>query len=413
MQVIHERCCGLDVHQKTVVACVLLTLPNEPVQKQVQTFETTTAGMLALTDWLETLKVSHVAMESTGVYWCPVFNLLEDHVEVILVNAQHMKAVPGRKTDVRDSEWLADLLRHGLLQASFIPPQPIRVLRDLVRYRKTLVYQRADEVNRLQKVLELGNIKLASVVSDIMGKSGRRMLEALVAGTSDAEALADLACGTLRRKIPQLHQALTGRVQEHHRFLLEQMLAHIAFLEETIVHLQTEIEAHLAPYHEAMELLQSIPGVQALAAAAILAEIGVDMTRFPSARHLASWAGICPGNKQSAGKRLSGQMPSGNKRLRAVLAEVVWSISHMKENYLSSQYHRLARRIGKPKAVMAVAHSILTISYVLLRDHCPYQDLGADYLETMDKERLTKRSLWQLERLGFQVQLLEKQEVPV
>ena len=315
-------------------------------------------------------------------------------------------AVPGRKTDVKASEWLADLLRHGLLKASFIPPKPQRVLRDLVRSRKTLVYQRTSEVNRLQKILELGNVKLSSVASDVMGKSGRRMVEAIVAGSSDAEALANLACGTLRRKLPQLQEALSGRVQEHHRLLLGYMLAHITFVEETIAHVQAEIEERLASYTEAMALLQSIPGVQAISAAAILAEIGVDMTRFPTARHLASWAGVCPGNKQSAGKRLSGQMPAGNKRLRAVLAEVVWAISHMKENYLSAQYHRLARRIGKPKAVMAVAHSILTISYVLLRDHCPYQDLGANYLETLDKERRKNYSLRQLEQLGFQVQLL-------
>ena len=403
MRVLYERCCGLDVHKKTVVACALLTQPNGQVQKLVRTFAATTGGLLALADWLSSLQVTHIAMESTGIFWRPVFNVLEEGHSIILVNAQHMKAVPGRKTDVKDSEWLADLLRHGLLKASFIPTKPTRDLRDLVRYRKTLVYERTKEINRLQKVLETANIKLASVVSDVLGKSGRSMLAALIEGASDAEALADLARGSLRGKLPQLQEALQGRVEPHHRVLLQQLFAHITFLEDSIQRLQQDIDQRLSPFEEAMQLLLSIPGIQEITAAAILGEIGSDMSRFPSAKHLASWAGVCPGNKQSGGKRLSGKTTKGNARLRAALAEVVWSISHMKDNYLSAQYHRLARRLGKPKAVMAVAHSVLAIVYHVLRDHKPYSDLGADYFDSLDKERLARQSIRRLEALGFAV----------
>ena len=350
-------------------------------------------------------------MESTGVYWRPVFNLLEESHTIILVNAQHIKAVPGRKTDGKDSQWLADLVRHGLLKASFIPPTETRDLRDLVRYRKTRVSEPSREVNRLQKVLETANIKLASVVSDVLGKSGRAMLEAIPDGVSDAEALADLARGSLRRKLPQLQLALEGRVQPHQRILLTRILAHVAFLEESLQQLQQELDQHLSPFEEAMRLLLTIPGIQAIAAAAILGEIGCEMTRFPTHKHLASWAGVCPGNKLSAGKRLSGKMSKGNKRLRAILAEVVWTISHMKDNYLSAQYHRLVRRLGKPKAVMAVAHSVLVIIYHVLRDKEPYRDWGANYFETWDKQRLTQPSLRRLEALGYNVTLTPKQEV--
>lgn len=295
MHVLHQRCAGLDIHKKTVVACVLLTASDGQVQKQIRTFSTMTADLLALADWLETLAVTHIALESTGVYWHPVFNLLEEGHTILLVNPQHIKAVPGRKTDAKDSEWLADLLRHGLLQASFIPPQPIRDLRTLTRYRKTLVQERAQEINRLQKVLEGANIKLAAVATDILGKSGREMLEALVTGEQDADTLAELARGKLRAKLPQLRQALDGRVQASHRFLIQRILAHIDFLEESLAIVQKEIEQALSPFEEAMTLLQSIVGLHETAAAAILAEIGTDMSRFPSAKHLASWAGVCPG----------------------------------------------------------------------------------------------------------------------
>ena len=359
MQVIHQYCCGLDVHKKTVVACILITSQDGSVQKKVRTFSTMTVDLLALVDWLQASQITHVALESTGVYWHPVFNLLEEDFSIILVNAQHMKALPGRKTDIKDSEWIADLLRHGLLRASFIPPSPIRVLRELTRYRKTLVQERAQEVNRLHKVLEGANIKLAAVATDVLGKSGRDMLTALVEGTTDAVVLADLARGLLRKKLPQLQEALEGRVQAHHRILLRHILAHIDFLEERLTQLQEDIDTDLSPYQEAMELLQSIPGVQTTAAATIVAEIGTDMSRFPSAKHLASWAGVCPGNRQSGGKRFSGATTHGSPYLRAMLAEVVWVISHTKDNYLSAQYHNLARRLGKKKAVVAVSHSLL------------------------------------------------------
>ena len=413
MQVLYERCCGLDVHKKTVVACVLITSPDGQVQKQVRTFATTTASLLALADWLASLDISHVALESTGIYWRPVFNLLEEGRTIILVHAQHMRAVPGHKTDIKDSEWLADLLRHGLLKASFIPSKPTRDLRDLVRYRKTLVQERAQEVNRLHKVLETANVKVSSVVSDVLGKSGRRMLAAIIEGASDAEALADLARGTLRHKLPQLQEALHGQIESQHRVLLGQIFAHISFLEHSLEHLQQEIEQRLCPFEEAMQLLLSIPGIQAITAAAILAEIGVEMSRFPSAKHLASWAGVCPGNKQSGGKRLSGKTTKGNVRLRAVVVEAVWNISRMKDNYLSAQYHRLARRLGKLQAAIAVAHSLLIVIYHVLRDKKPYHDLGTDYFDSLDKERLTRQALRRLEALGYAVTLTPKEEVVI
>jgi transposase len=406
MQVVHTRCAGLDVHKRTVVACVLLTHDDGTVDRSVRTFGTMTAELLALSDWLSQLDVSQVALESTGVYWRPVFNLLEAaDRQIVLVNPQHLKQVPGRKTDVKDAEWLADLLRHGLLRASFIPPAPIRNLRELTRYRKTLVHQRADEVNRLQKTLEGANIKLAAVATDVLGVSGREMLAALLGGEVDPTVLAELARGRLRAKLPALRQALTGRVQVHHRVLLAQLLAHIDFLEESIAQLQAEIEHALVPYAAATELLQTIPGVGAVVAAALVAEIGTDPTRFPSAKHLASWAGVCPGNKQSAGKRLSGKTTKGNVWLRAMLGEAAWAIARSPGTYLHAHYHRIARRRGKYKAAMAVAHSILIIAYCLLRDHRPYQDLGATYLDERDAARTERYHIHRLEQLGFAVAL--------
>lgn len=411
MQILYERCCGLDVHKKTVVACLLLSTASGQPSREVRTFSTTTAGLLALADWLASQQVSHVAIESTGVYWRPVFNILEAVCTVILVNAQHIKAVPGHKTDVRDSEWLADLLRHGLLQASFIPPQPIRDLRDLMRYRKTLVYERSQEVNRLHKLLETANIKLSSVVSDIMGKSGRAMLACLLEGVSDPEALAELARGSLRGKLPALREALCGQVDAHHRLLLGHLLAHIEFLEQSLHSLSVQIEPYLCPYEGAIDLLLTIPGVQRLTAATIVSEIGTDMTRFASAKHLASWAGVCPGNRQSGGKRLKSKTTKGNPRLRAALAEVVWAISHTKDNYLSAQYHRLARRIGKAKAIVAVCHSLIVIIYHMLRDQQAYRDLGPSYFETRNKEHERKRAVRHLETLGYQVTLQSREEI--
>jgi transposase len=364
-----------------------------------------TADLLALDDWLRELQIETIAMESTGIYWRPVYQLLEEGRTLLLVNPQHMRAVPGRKTDVKDSEWIADLLRHGLLQASFIPPKPIRELRELTRYRTTLVQARTAEVNRLQKVLETANVKLAAVASDVLGKSGRAMLEAIMEGTDDAAALADLARGRLRAKLPQLQLALEGRVETHHRFLLGQLLAHIDFLEGTLATLQAEIATRLSAQAAAMEQLQTIPGVGATAAAVIVAEIGTDMSRFASAKHLASWAGLCPGNRQSGGKRLSGKPTKGNVWLRGVLGEVAWAIAHTKDNYLSARYHRWARRLGKNKAVMALAHTVLVIIYHMLREGREYRDLGADYLDQLDKGRIERHHVRRLEQLGYTVTL--------
>jgi transposase len=368
-----------------------------------------TADLLALDEWLRGQQVEHIAMESTGVYWHPIWNILEEGRQILLANPQHLKAVPGRKTDVKDSEWLADLHRYGLLKASFIPPKPVRALRELTRYRKTLVQERAQEVNRLQKVLEGANIKLAAVATDILGKSGRQMVEALVGGDQDAEALAELARGRLRAKLPALRLALEGRVQLHHRFLLKRILAHIDFLEESIEAVQQEMEQHLIPFEEAVTLVQSIVGIQATAAAAIVAEIGEDMSRFPTDKHLASWAGVSPGNKQSGGKRLSGKTTSGNPYLRGMLGEVAWAIAHTKDNYLSAFYHRIARRRGKQKAIMALSHKVLVILYHVLREKKPYTDLGADYFDKLDTTRIQRHHIQRLEQLGYTVTLALKE----
>jgi transposase len=404
MQVLHPRCAGLDVHKKTVVTTILLTQPDGTVHKHTKTFATMTADLLALDDWLTKYEVDVIALESTGVYWHPVWNILEEGRTIILVNPQHMKAVPGRKTDIKDSEWLADLLRHGLLQASFIPPQPIRELRELTRYRKSLVKERTQEINRLQKTLEGANIKLASVVTDVLGVSGRAMLQAMAAGCEDAAALAELARGRLCKKKAELSRALDGLVQPHHRFLISQILIHIDFLDEALEQVHAEIRQRLGTYAEEVQLLQSIPSVKANAAATIIAEIGTDMSHFPSAKHLASWAGIAPGNKQSAGKRLGNRITKGNPYLRAVLAEVVWSITRTK-TYLAAQYHRIARRKGKRRAVMAVAHSVLTIIYHILKEKKPYEELGEDYFDRLDSEQVQRYHVHRLEQLGYTVSL--------
>ena len=411
MRVLYARCAGLDVHKAIIVACLLLTASSGKTSKLVRTFASTTAGLSALADWLASQGVTHVAMESTGIYWRPVFNLLEGRFQVILVNAQHMKAVPGHKTDVKDSEWIADLLRHGLLSASFIPPKAIRDLRDLVRARKTLVRQRAQAITRVQKVLETANIKLSSVASDVLGKSGRNMIEAMLAGVSDAESLAELARGRLRKKLPALREALEGRVEATHRVLLRQLLEQIDFLQGQIDRLSVDIEQLLLPYEPLLARLMQIPGIGRLAACAIVAQIGTDMSRFPCAKHLASWAGVAPGNKQSGGKRLKAHTNKGNTHLRAVLAEVVWVISHTHGNYLSAQYHRLARRIGKKKAIVAVSHSVLVIIYHLLRDEQDYHDLGPDFFERLDSTRQRDSAVRRLQALGYKVTLEELQEV--
>ncbi len=405
MHVLHPRCAGIDVHKKTVVVTILLTAPSGQVTKLTQTFGTMTADLLRLDAWLDQHEVTQLAMESTGVYWFPVYNLLEDERDVILVNPQHMRAVPGRKTDVKDSEWLADLLRHGLLKASFIPPRPIRELRELTRYRKRLVQDRAQQCNRLQKILESANIKLAAVASDILGVSGRQMLAALIDGKQTPQEMAELARGRMRARKQDLCLALEGHVTEHHRFLLRQILVLVTCLDQSIQQLQARIEECLQPFDEAVTVLQSIPGINATAAAAIIAEIGVDMSRFPSAHHLASWAGVCPGNKQSGGKRMQAGTNPGNRWLRGMLGEIVWSISRTHNNYLAAQFVRLMRRRGKYKAVIAVAHSVMSIIYHTLASKQPYTDLGADYFERLDRQRIERQWVHKLEQLGYTVTL--------
>jgi transposase len=401
----YRRCAGLDVHKRTVVACVRLASAEGEVQQQVRTFGTMTADLLALSDWLAGYGVEQVAMESTGVYWRPVFNVLEAGHPVMLVNPQHMRAVPGRKTDVKDAEWLADLLAHGLLRPSFIPPVPIRALRELVGYRRSLVQARTQEINRVHKLLELGNIKLAAVATDVLGKSGRAMLNGLVAGDHDPQALAELARGRLRAKLPELQQALEGQLQPHHRLLLRQMLAHLDFLEVSLSEVQAEIDRQLVPFAEAVALAQTLPGVGAVAAAGLIAELGTDMHVFPSAKHLASWAGVCPGNKQSGGKRFQARTRPGRPRLKALLCEVAQSIARTSDNYLAALYHRIARRRGKGRAILAVAHALLVILYHMLRTHKPYTDLGADYFNRLDTERLQRRYVQRLAQLGYTVTL--------
>ena len=411
MQLIHERCCGIDVHSKTVVACLRTPDDEGGRRGEVRTFGTTTAELLKLLDWLVEAGCTHVAMESTGVYWKPVFNLLEGSVEVILVNAQHVKALPGRKTDVKDCEWLAQLLEFGLLRASFIPPLPIRELRELTRYRKTLIQERAREANRLQKFLESANIKLGNVASDVLGVSGRAMLKRLIAGERDPGALANLARGRLREKRDDLREALTGRFTEHHGFLIQRILDHVEFLDKSIEECNRRLEERTRPFADNIDRLCSIPGVAQHGAECILAEIGADMSQFPSDLHLASWASICPGNKQSAGKRISGKIRQGNRWLRQILVECAWAATRTRGTYLSAQYARLVRRRGKKRALIAVGHSILVSAYHMLRDSKLYSDLGAAYFDRREKSRLTRYHLHRLEELGHKVTIEPLREV--
>jgi transposase len=398
MDVIHTYCAGLDVHKKTVVAAIIV-----PGKKETRTFETMTADLLTLSDWLTAHSVTHVAMESTGEYWKPVFNILEDNFEVLLVNAQHIKSVPGRKTDIKDAEWIADLLRHGLLKASFIPPVGQRELRELTRYRSTFVHEKATLVNRIQKVLESANIKLASVASNVVGASGRAMLAALIEGQTSPAEMAELSKGRLRDKREQLVKALEGQVKAHHRFVLTELLCQIDSLDETIARFDEQIEDYCRPFEEVVELLDTIPGVARQTAEIIVSEIGVDMSRFESANHLSAWAGLAPGNNESAGKRLSGKTRRGNKALGAALNQAAHAAAHMKNTYLSAQYHRLAGRRGQKKAIVAVAHSILVICYHIIKRKVPYQELGGDYFDKRRPEATAKRLMKRLEQLGFNI----------
>ena len=451
MDTLHRCCAGLDVHKDTVVACVRRLDDHDRVRSEVKTFGTTTPDLLELLAWLQAQGVPIVAMESTGVYWKPVFNILEGHLQVLLVNAEHIQQVPGRKTDVKDCVWIAQLLQHGLLRASFVPPRPIRDLRDLTRQRLQLTGEKASVANRIQKVLEDANVKLGSVASDALGVSGRAMLRALIAGQDVAEALANLARGRLRNKLPQLRKALTGRVTEHHRFLLQLHLDHLTHLEALVGQLDERITGALAqdrppdpppgsgavaesadadpappsapapaaeaaappwrkadgslPLWSAFWLLGTIPGINRRTAEVVLAEIGTDMSRFATGAHLASWAGLCPGNHESAGKRRSGRTNHGDRWLRSALVQAAWAASRTKDTYLASHYRRVAHRRGKKKAVIAVAHTLLGIIYHVLTKGQAYQDLGADYLDRLAPERLTKHLVKRLESLGHKVTL--------
>lgn len=407
MEVVYERCAGLDVHKKSVTACRVVPAAGGGWQKETRRFETMTTELLKLADWLRAGRVTAVAMESTGVYWKPVFNILESEFEVLLVNARHIKYVPGRKSDVSDAQWIAELLQHGLLRASYIPETPQRDLRDLIRYRTSLIQERVREINRVQKVLEDANVKLASVASNVMGVSGRQMLQAIIAGVEDPEALAALAKGRLRAKIPQLERALEGRVRASHRLLLRLHLEHIDDLTNKIEQLSQEVDRLMVPFDQEEQLrrLDEIPGVGRDVAQTILAELGTDMSRFPSAAHAASWAGLAPGKNESAGKNRSGKITPGNRHLKSALVQAAHAVSRTKGNYLAAQFRRLAARRGKKRAAIAVAHSILVIAYHLLRDGTVYRELGGDYFDKRNQETLQRSLVKRLEGLGLKVVL--------
>jgi transposase len=412
MNIVHGRCAGLDVHKKLVVAAIIIDNDGKETYRETRSFGTMTGELLSLSDWLISWGVTHVAMESTGEYWKPIYNILENNFELLLVNAQHLKAVPGRKTDVKDAEWIADLLRHGLVSASFVPPPGQRELRELTRYRSAFVRERSTLVNRVQKLLERANIKLASVATNVMGVSGRAILAALVEGNASPEEMAELSRGRLRDKRAALEQALTGRFQAHHRFVLTELLGQIVGLDETIERFDQQIEEYCRPFEASVQLLDTIPGVARNTAEIIVSEIGTDMSRFPTANHLAAWAGVAPGNNESAGKQHSGRTRQGNKTLKVALTQVAHAASRTRNTYLSAQYHRLAGRRGKKRAILAVAHSILVIAYHMIQQQEPYHDLGSDYFDKRRPEVTAKRLLKRLEQLGFQVDVRQAPIAP-
>jgi transposase len=435
MEVVYRCCAGLDVHKKTVVAC-RMAVRGTQVEQGTETFGTTTRELVRLKEWLGAWQITHVAMESTGDYWRPVYNVLEGACEILLVNAQHVKNVPGRKTDVKDAEWLADLLRHGLLKASYVPDREQRALRDLTRYRTKLVQDRVRVVNRIQKLLEDANIKLASVAANVMGVSGRAMMEAMLAGECDGVVLAKLAQGRMKAKRPQLEEALTGYMTEDHCFLLGQRLALFDFLSRQITELDERIAAQMAKmdqaalavrdtpaeneaspvasmqgkdahsppltHAQALALLDTIPGVNRLTAEVMVAEMGLDMSRFPSSKHLASWTGIAPGQHESAGKRYSGRTRRGNRWLFSALTQASWAASRAQYTYLKARYHRLAARRGKNRAIVAGGHAILVAAYHMLTNRQPYQEVGHDFFDQRQKDTTVRHLLRRLEKLGVE-----------
>jgi transposase len=406
MDTLYPHCAGLDVHKDSVYACVRHLSPEGKVRQEVRAFGTATRALLELSDWLAGEGVTHVAMESTGVYWKPVWNVLEDRFDVMVVNARHIKQVPGRKTDVKDCQWIAQLLQHGLLSRSFVPDRPLRELRDLTRQRAQLIQERSRVANRVQKTLEDANIKLAGVASDVLGASGRRMIQALIDGNQTPEQMADLAKRRLREKIPQLREALSGKVTDHHRFMLGQLMEQVRHLEGQVESFDARIERVMGPLQQAaVRMLDQIPGLDVRAAQNVVAEIGADMSRFPSAGHLGAWAGLCPGNNRSAGKRKSGKTTEGNRWLKRTLTQCAWAASRTKGTYFQAQYRRLAGKRGKKRAAMAVAHSQLVVAYHMLRDGTAYVDLGPNHFDNLAESQRTGHLVKRLEKLGFRVTL--------
>ncbi len=409
MEAMFRCCAGFDVHSKTVAVCVRRIDDQGEIHAEVRTFRTMTRDLLALCDWLLTEGVTHLAMESTGVFWKPIYNILEGQFQILLVNARHIKNVPGRKTDVKDCEWIAQLLQCGLLRGSFIPPKPQRELRDLTRMRTQLTREMASVANRIHKVLEDTNIKLGLVATDVLGVSGRKMIQALIEGETDTAKMADMACGRLRDKIPLLEEALVGKVTEHHQFLLKALMNHLIYLESQIELFNQRIEEAAHPFEEAITALIPIPGYDRVSAQCVIAEIGPDMKPFRTDAHLCSWARICSGNNESAGKRKSGTTGHGNRWLRAMLVQVAWAASHKKGSYFQAQYRRLAGRRGKKRAIVAVAHSILTVTYFILQDRRAYKDLGADHFDRISRDRVRRYHIKRLESLGYKVELTENE----
>lgn len=403
MEVVYPRCCGLDIHKKSVVACAII-----PGGKETRTFSTMTKDLLELKNWLLSLEVTHVAMESTGVYWKPIYNLLEDRFTLLVVNAQHIKAVPGRKTDVKDAEWIADLLRHGLLRGSFIPDRSIRELRESVRYRRSLIRDQSRIINRIQKTLEGANIKLSSVATDVVGVSGRMILQAMIDGVENPKELAAMARGKLRKKTESLEGALLGLMGPHQRRLLESHLGILDYLDKEIAQLDDDISGRMEPYQSIIERIDTVHGIGQRGAQEILVEIGPDaVSRFPDAHHLASWTKICPGNNESAGKHKSGKTGHGNPWLRSALVEAAWAAIKVKNGYFSALYHRLAGRRGNKRAIVAVAHAILTTIYSMLKNNTVFHDLGECFHDLLNPSRVIDRAIRRIERLGYKV-MLEK-----
>lgn len=405
MEAIIERCCGLDVHKDVVVACVLTGPPDGRAKKDIRSFGTTTSELEQLRDWLQQIGCTHVGMESTGVYWVPVYAVLEEHFDLTVGNAAHMKNVPGRKTDVKDAQWIAELMRCGLIRKSFVPPKWQRALRDLTRYRRKLVDAQASERNRLQRLLETCNVKLASVATDVFGKSGRAILRALIKGEENPEQMAQLARGRLREKLSSLILALRGNVEAHHRFMLDMQLRRVEEIEANIAVVDSKIEEAVAPHRTVVERLITIPGVDRVVAVTVIAELGIDMTVFPTAAHAAAWAGVCPGNNESAGKRMGQQQRRGNIHLTTALVQAAFAASRTKNTYFKARFWKIAGRVGKKRAAVAIAHSILKAVYPMLRESVDYKDLGSDYLDRFLKRHSEQRLVQRLRSLGYEVRL--------